>query len=166
MEICNQDPVVRQAVIHAFTKAINTVWIVMAPLCGVCLVLGTSQVVVASLNTAINPSSLCFSIVLFTRHYTMKRTIVKEGKKNSDGETPSDAVTPTTPAAGVEPSDTPETIEEERKRSVSDLEKGSNGSEDGTVGVKDETGEGDNLLRGLRMINEDEVYIINTSSFA
>ena len=50
MEIRNQDPVVRQAVIHAFTKAISTVWIVMTPLCAVSLVLGTSQVAVALLN--------------------------------------------------------------------------------------------------------------------
>ncbi|KAF9651438.1 MFS general substrate transporter [Thelephora ganbajun] len=34
------NPAVRQAVIHAFTKAISTVWIVMTPLCGVCLILG------------------------------------------------------------------------------------------------------------------------------
>ena len=72
----------------------------------------------------------------------MKRTIVNAGGKNNDGRTPSDTVTPTTPTADVEPSDTPETIEEERKRSVSDLEKGLNGSEDGTVDVKDEIEEG------------------------
>jgi len=30
----------RQAVIHAFSKAISTVWIVLTPLCGVCFILG------------------------------------------------------------------------------------------------------------------------------
>ena len=75
----------------------------------------------------------------------MKRTIVKEGRENSDSETPSGAVTPTITEADGERSDTPQAIDEKRKRSVSDLEKGLNGNEDGTVDVKDEkddTGKG------------------------
>jgi len=106
------DPVVRRAVIHAFARALNTAWIVMTPLCGLSLFL-----------------------VLFIRHYTMKRTIVQEGKGNS-------AVTPTTPVAA----DAPQAIDEKQKRSASDLEKGLNGSEDGTAdvkGEKDDTGGGD-----------------------
>ena len=86
-------------------------------------------------------SHLCDSIVLFIRHYSMKRTVVKEGRKNSEAGTPPDAVTPTTQVAGSDPSDTPQTIEEERKRSANDLEKGLNGSEDGSADVKDEKDE-------------------------
>lgn len=137
-EFGNQDPAVRQAVIHAFTRSIDTVWIVMTPLCGVCLVLGTPQTLIASLDAGTDPSYLCVSIVLFIRHYSMKRTIVQEGRKNGEGGTPSGAVTPATQVAGRDPLDTPQTIEEERKRPVSDIEKGLNESEDGSEDVKDE----------------------------
>jgi len=68
----------------------------------------------------------------------MKRTIVQEGRKNGEGGTPSGAVMPATQVAGGDPLDTPQTIEEERKRSVSDLEGGLNESEDGSKDVKDE----------------------------
>lgn len=118
----------------------------MTPICGISLLLGTSQISVASQDTRTNPSILCvFAIVLLIRHYSMKRTIVKEGRENSDSETPSGAVTPTITEADGERSDTPQAIDEKRKRSVSDLEKGLNGNEDGTVDVKDEkddTGKG------------------------
>jgi len=64
----------------------------------------------------------------------MKRTIVKEGRRASDGGTPSGAATPDTQKAGSGP----QTIEEERRGSTSDVEKGLNESEDGTVDVRDE----------------------------
>ena len=64
----------------------------------------------------------------------MKRTIVKEGRRASDGGTPSGDATPVAQKAGSEP----QTIGEERRGSTSDLEKGLNESEDGTVDVKDE----------------------------
>lgn len=67
----------------------------------------------------------------------MKRTIVQEGRKPANGETPSGVDTPTTPEAGNEPSGNPKIVEENRKRSASDLEKGLNGSED-EADVKDE----------------------------
>ena len=132
--IRNQDPVVRQAVIHAFTKAISTVWLVLTPICGVSLILGTSRMSIASLNTETNPGSLRVPAVLFIRNYSMKRTIVKEGKRNSDGETP--PVTPTTEEAGSEP----QTVEEKR-RPASDLEKGLDDGDDASVDVKDESGQ-------------------------
>lgn len=71
----------------------------------------------------------------------MKRTIVKEGRRTSAGEISSGAVTPTIQEVGSESSDKPQTIEEERRRSEIDPEKGTNGSEDGTVDVKDEKDE-------------------------
>ena len=40
MDVRNQDPAVRQAVIHAFTRAIDTVWIVMTPICFISFLLG------------------------------------------------------------------------------------------------------------------------------
>jgi hypothetical protein len=132
---------VRQAVIHAFTRSINTVWIVMTPLCVVCLVLGASRISVVSLNTGADPSNLCVTAVLFIRNYSMKRTIVKEGRKNSESEASSGTVTPVTQVASSGPPDTPQTIEEKRRSSVSDLEKGLNGSEDGNADVKDEEDE-------------------------
>ena len=131
----------RQAVIHAFTRSIDTVWIVMTPLCGVCLVLGAPRISVVSLNTGTDSSYLCAAVVLFIRHYSMKRTIVKEGRGNNEGGTPSGAVTSTTQAASNDPEDTPQTIEETRKRSVSDLEKGLNESEYESADVKDEKDE-------------------------
>ena len=122
----------RRAVVHAFTRALNTVWVVMTPLYGVSLILGTSQISAASQNTGTDSSVLCvLAVVLFMRHYTMKRTIVQEGKRNRDGGTPPDAVTPTTPAGSGEHSDTPQSMNEKRERSVSHLEKGLNESEDG-----------------------------------
>lgn len=72
----------------------------------------------------------------------MKRTIVKEGRGTSDGETPSGAVTPVTQEADSKRSDNPQTVEEERRRSASDLEKGLNESEDETVDIKEEAGDG------------------------
>lgn len=127
----------RQAVIHAFTKAISTVWIVLTPLCGVCLILGTYQ---TSQNHAPGRALICARIVFFIRNYSMKRTIVQEGRKTSEGETPSGAITPVTREASP-PSEKPRTIEEERKASASDIEKGF--SEDGTVDANhDEVGEG------------------------
>jgi len=63
----------------------------------------------------------------------MKRTIVKEGKRNSDGGISPDAATPTTQVA----SDESKTIEEKR-RSASDLEKGLDDGDDASVDVKDE----------------------------
>lgn len=133
----------RQAVIHAFTKALDTVWIVMTPLCGVSLILGTPQISAALQNTGTNSSVPCvLATVLLMRHYTMKRIIVQEGKGNSDSGTPPGTVTPTSPVDGGEHSDTPQAIDEKR-RSVSDLEKGLNGSEDGTVDIKGEKGDTD-----------------------
>ena len=130
---------------HAFTSALDTVWIVMTPLCGVSLILGTPQISTTLQDTGTDSSILSvLAIVLFMRHYTMKRTIVQEGKRNSGDGTPPDTATPTTPVGSGERSDAPQGIDEKRERSVSDLEKGLNGSEDETVdvkGEKDDTGE-------------------------
>ena len=71
----------------------------------------------------------------------MKRTIVKEGRRTSDGGTPSGAITPVSEEADSKVSENPQTVEEERRRSASDIEKGLNESEDGTMDVKDEIGD-------------------------
>jgi len=70
----------------------------------------------------------------------MKRTIVQEGKKSSDGETSSGAVTPTTQVTSVAQSEDPQPIEEKR-RSANDIEKGLNESRGGSVDLKDEKDE-------------------------
>lgn len=67
----------------------------------------------------------------------MKRTIVQEGRKTSDGETPSGAVSLVTQEASSEPSGGQETVEEKRRTPVSDVEKGLNKSEEGTLDVKE-----------------------------
>jgi len=80
--------------------------------------------------------------VLLIRNYSIKRIIVKEGEKTGDGRTPPGAIPSETRGADIEPSQDPE---EKLETSVGDLEKGLNGSEDGTVDVKDEkdgSGEG------------------------
>ena len=68
----------------------------------------------------------------------MKRTIVQDGKKTEDGETPSGAITPVTQEADNELSEKPQTVKEERRATASDLEKGSRESEDWTVDMKNE----------------------------
>ena len=68
----------------------------------------------------------------------MKRIIVQEGKRTEDGETPSGAITPATREVDNELSEKPQTVEEERRTTASDLEKGSHGDEDRTVDVKHE----------------------------
>ena len=141
-EIGDKDPAVRQAVIHAFARSITTVWIVMTPLCGVCLVLGAPRISVASLNVGTDPGHLCISTVLFIRHYSMKRTIIQEGRKNSGVGTPASAVTLVTQAVSNDPPGTPQTVEEKRESSASDLEKGLSGSDDGNA---DERGEKDEI---------------------
>jgi len=110
----------------------------MTPLCGVCFVLGTPRISVASLHTGTDPGYLSVSTVLFIRHYSMKRTIVKEGRKNSDAGTPASAVTLVTPAASNDPPGTPQIVEENREISASDLEKGLSGSDEGSADVKDD----------------------------
>lgn len=90
------------------------------------------------LNTGIDPGYLCISTVLFTRHYSIKRTVVKEGRKNSDIGTPASAVTLVTPAVSSDPPSTPQTAEENREISASDLERGLSGGDDGSVDVKDD----------------------------
>jgi len=134
--IHNQNPVVRRAVIHAFTKAIGTVWLVLTPLCAVGLVLGTPQVSSVAFSNAAADSSVF--AVFFIRNYSMKRTIVQEGKRTEDGETPPGAVTPATQEVDNEQSEKPRTVEEERRTTASDIEKGSHGSEDEAVDVKHE----------------------------
>ena len=66
----------------------------------------------------------------------MKRTIVQEGKKTVDGDTPPGAATPTTQEGDGDFSEKPQTVEVERRTTASDIEKGSNESEDRTVDVK------------------------------
>ena len=90
------------------------------------------------LNTGTDPGYLCISTVLFTRHYSIKRTVVKEGRKNSDIGTPASAVTLVTPAVSSDPPGTPQTVEENREISASDLERGLSGGDDGSVDVKDD----------------------------
>ena len=68
----------------------------------------------------------------------MKRTTVQDGKKTEDGETPSGAITPSTQEVDNELSEKPQTVEEERRTTASDLEKGSRESEDGTLDTKHE----------------------------
>ena len=68
----------------------------------------------------------------------MKRTIVQDGKKTEDGETPSGAITPATQEVDNELSEKPQTVQEERRTTASDLEKGSRESEDGIVDIKHE----------------------------
>ncbi|KZT26422.1 MFS general substrate transporter [Neolentinus lepideus HHB14362 ss-1] len=57
------DPTHRQAVIHAYTRAISTIWLVNTPILGAGLFL-----------------------VLFMRHYTLKRATVKGGPPKADLE--------------------------------------------------------------------------------
>lgn len=108
------NPVTRQAVIHAFTKAISTVWVVMTPLCGV-----------------------CFILVLLIRNYSMKRVIVKGGTQGTAADTPSGEATPTQ-EAGEGHLDNPQTVEENLKRSSTDLEKGFNHVGDDVNDVENE----------------------------
>jgi len=63
----------------------------------------------------------------------MKRIVVQEGRRTSEGETPSGAVTPATQEADDAATEKPRTVEEEHRTAAGDLEKGSNESEDGTV---------------------------------
>jgi len=72
----------------------------------------------------------------------MKRTIVQEGKRTEDGETPSGAITPATQEVDNEQSEKPKTVEEERRTTASDLEKGSHESEGRTVDGKHEKADG------------------------
>ena len=127
----------RQAVIHAFTKSISTVWIVMTPLCFICFVLGTQQI------SLLNEGQFTYiSIVLFVRNYSMKRNIVQEGKGTGDGEIPSGTITPATQRASGVPSEKLQNIGEEPRISVSDLEKGlRNETKTETVDVKGEKDE-------------------------
>lgn len=53
-----QDPTQRQAVIHAYAKAISKIWLVNCPLAGVGLIM-----------------------VFFVRHYTLKRNTVQQASK-------------------------------------------------------------------------------------
>jgi len=73
-------------------------------------------------------------LVFFIRNYSIKRTIVQEGRKTSEGETPSGAATSATQEADDAAAEKPRTVEEERRTAASDLERGSNTSEDATVG--------------------------------
>ncbi|TFK55105.1 MFS general substrate transporter [Heliocybe sulcata] len=57
------DPTQRQAVIHAYTRAISTIWLVNTPILGAGLIM-----------------------VLFMRHYTLKRATVKGGPPKTDLE--------------------------------------------------------------------------------
>lgn len=91
-----------------------------------------------SLNTKANSSSIRALVALFIRNYSIKRIIVKEGRRISDGGTPSGTATPVTQEASSGSPEKPQTIEEERRGSASDLEKGLNESEDGTKDGKDE----------------------------
>ena len=70
----------------------------------------------------------------------MKRTIVQDGKKTKDSQAPSGAITPTTQKVDNELSEKLQTVEEERRITASDFEKGSRESEDGTVDVKQREG--------------------------
>ena len=65
----------------------------------------------------------------------MKRTIVQEGRRTGDGETPSCAAMPVTQEASGHPSENPQTVEE--KRRISDPEKGFYESKRGIVDGKD-----------------------------
>ena len=68
----------------------------------------------------------------------MKRTIVQEGRKTGEGETPSGVATPITQVASTQASEQP--VEE--KRRIQDPERGLDESEGGTqVDVKDEKDE-------------------------
>ena len=60
----------------------------------------------------------------------MMRTIVQDGKKTKDRQAPSGAITPTTQKVDNELSEKLQTVEEERRITASDFEKGSRESED------------------------------------
>lgn len=94
------DPTLRQAVIHAFTKAISTVWIVMTPL-----------------------ACVGFFLVLFIRNYSMKRVIVQQGKRASVADASSGQATPTQ-ETGNSPLKKVQSAEEKPEKSPRDLEKG------------------------------------------
>ncbi|ETW86054.1 MFS amino acid permease [Heterobasidion irregulare TC 32-1] len=68
----------RQQIIHAYTKAISTIWIVNAPIVG-----------------------LGFILVLFIRAYSLKRTTIQSGARK-DLEEGAAAVTPTAPVDGAD----------------------------------------------------------------
>lgn len=70
--------------------------------------------------------------VLVIRNYSIKRTIVKEGKRTSVTDTPSGEVTPTQETETGK--DDPQIADEKQEKSPSDLEKGLERDED----VKDE----------------------------
>ncbi|KLO09183.1 MFS general substrate transporter [Schizopora paradoxa] len=55
------DPSQRQQVVHAYTSSIATIWLAFTPIAAVCFVLS-----------------------LFLRHYTLKRKIIRSGKKGSE----------------------------------------------------------------------------------
>ncbi|KAF8798178.1 MFS general substrate transporter [Phlegmacium glaucopus] len=55
------DPVIRAATIQAYAQSISTIWMVGTPIVGVCLIM-----------------------VLFMRHYTLQRTIVRAGDVEKD----------------------------------------------------------------------------------
>lgn len=68
----------RQQIIHAYTKAISTIWIVNAPIVGV-----------------------GFILVLFIRGYTLKRTTIRSGARK-DLEEGTAAAAPTAPVDGAD----------------------------------------------------------------
>jgi hypothetical protein len=83
----------------------------------------------------------------------MKRTIVQEGRRTGDGETPSGAATPVTQEASGQPSENPQTIEGERR--ISDPEKGFHESKCGILGVKDRK---DEIIQG-RVCQEGRFFV-------
>lgn len=93
-------------------------------------------------NASADSSSGCAPVVLFIKDYSLKRVTVQGSRRFGNGKRLSGAVTPDTREPSSEPPEKPQTIEEGHSPTPRDLEKGSNGSEDGTVDVKYKGDEG------------------------
>ncbi|TRM62610.1 major facilitator superfamily domain-containing protein [Schizophyllum amplum] len=80
-----EDPTLRQTIIHAFSRAVSTIWVASTPMVGV-----------------------AFIMVLFLRKYTLQRTVVKSAKPTNDSD-----VEKGTASTVVE--DENKTVEDEKK---------------------------------------------------
>ncbi|KAA1469513.1 MFS amino acid permease [Dentipellis sp. KUC8613] len=92
------DPATRQAIIHAYTKSISTIWIVNAPLVGAGLIM-----------------------VLFIKQYSLKRKIIKSGGKPKDVEA-GEAATPAPDAANSDEKPHNNIAEEDREPTLHGLD--------------------------------------------
>ncbi|CAA7271543.1 unnamed protein product [Cyclocybe aegerita] len=101
------DPVLRAAIIDAYTRSISTIWLVMTPMLGA-----------------------CFIMVLFLRVYSLKRTTVRAGEQTmaADGDDPEkgtigEAEQSRSPIAGEDDSKTELDVSVDNARSSTEKEK-------------------------------------------